>query len=190
MSPLTLALKNISRSPFRSWLIFACALLIAGLGLSTVLIVQGASTSLRRAADRMGADIIVVPQGTEGKVETALLMGTPTTVWMPAGNLGQGGPGRQGCEAASPQLFLASLAGASCCSASNMFVVAYDPASDFTVSPWLRSRLGTGLGTGEVVGGSLVVAPPGRGDQALRLDPAGEDASSSPPAPASIRRSS
>jgi ABC-type lipoprotein export system ATPase subunit len=68
------------------------------------------------------------------------------------------------CQAASPQLFLASLAGASCCSASNMFVVAYDPSSDFTVSPWLRSSGGgTGLRQGEVVGGSLVVAPPGEG---------------------------
>jgi len=54
VAPLILALKNLSRSPFRSWLIFICAL-IAGLALSTVLIVQGASTSLRRAADRMGA---------------------------------------------------------------------------------------------------------------------------------------
>lgn len=49
------------------------ALLIAGLALSTVFIVQGASTSLRRAADRLGADIVVVPQGTESKVEMALL---------------------------------------------------------------------------------------------------------------------
>ena len=162
MTPLTLALKNLSRSPFRSWLIFLCALLIAGLALSTVLIVQGASTSLRRAADRMGADVIVVPEGTEAKVETALLMGTPTTAWMPAGNLDEVAR-VPGVAAASPQLFLASLSGASCCSASSMFVVAYDPASDFTVGPWLRSRGGTSLGLGEVVGGSLVVAPPGEG---------------------------
>jgi putative ABC transport system permease protein len=163
MSLLSLALKNISRNPFRSWLIFACALLIAGLALSTILIVQGASTSLRRAADRMGADIIVVPKGTESKVESALLMGTPTTAWMPAQNLAKVAT-VSGVQAASPQLFLASLSGASCCSASNMFVVAYDPATDFTVSPWLRSSGGgTGLGQGEVVGGSLVVAPPGEG---------------------------
>lgn len=159
-SLLALGIKNISRSPFRSWLIFVCALLIAGVALSTVLIVQGASTSLRRAADRMGADIVVVPRGTETKVETALLMGTPTTVWMPADNLAKIAK-VSGVQAASPQLFLASLPGASCCSASNMFVVAYDPASDFTVSPWLRSRTGTGLSEGEVVGGSLITAPPG-----------------------------
>ena len=147
MTFLTLALKNVARSPFRSWLIFACALLIAGLALSTVLIVQGASTSLRRAADRMGADIVVVPRGTESKVETALLMGTPTTVWMPAGNLAKVA-GVPGVQAASPQLYLASLTGASCCSASNMFVVAYDPASDFTIGPWLRSTGGTSSGQG------------------------------------------
>ncbi len=162
MSLLALALKNISRSPFRSWIVFACALLIAGLALSTVLIVQGASTSLRRAADRLGADIVVVPKGTESKVETALLMGTPTTVWMPAANLAKVAT-VAGVQTVSPQLFLASLADASCCSASNMFVVAYDQTSDFTVSPWLRAKLGDGLGEGEVVGGSLVVAPPGQG---------------------------
>ena len=162
MSLVALALKNIARSPFRSWLIFVCALLIAGLALSTVLIVQGASTSLRRAADRLGADIVVVPKGAESKVETVLLMGTPTTVWMPAGNLAKVAK-VAGVQAASPQLFLASLSDASCCSASNMFVVAYDPTSDFTVSPWLRAKLGNGLGEGEVVGGSLVIAPPGQG---------------------------
>jgi putative ABC transport system permease protein len=41
-----------------------------------------------------------------------------------------------------------------------MFVVAYDPESDFTVSPWLQSKVGTGLAEGEVVGGSLIEALP------------------------------
>ena len=162
MTFLALALKNISRSPFRSSVIFLCALLMAGLALSTVLIVQGASTSMRRAADRMGADIVVVPKGTESKVETALLMGTPTTAWMPAKNLARVSA-VVGVQAASPQLFLASLSGASCCSAADMFVVAYDPASDFTIGPWLEARLDSGLGEGEVLGGSLVVAPPEQG---------------------------
>lgn len=42
-----------------------------------------------------------------------------------------------------------------------MFVVAIDPATDFTVTPWLTRRLGHGLTLGETVGGSRVFTPAG-----------------------------
>ncbi len=67
----------------------------------------------------------------------------------------------QDVEVVSPQLFLVTLTGASCCSVSEMFMIAYDPASDFTVQPWLKQNLGGGLRIGEVVGGSYISATEG-----------------------------
>ena len=78
-----LALKNIAGSAFRSWVVALSALLVASLALGTTLIMRGAQNSLRLAIDRLGADVIVVPEGTATEVETALLMGIPTEVWMP-----------------------------------------------------------------------------------------------------------
>ena len=160
MTVIRLALRNLAGNAFRSWTVFLCALVVAGLTLSATLILRGAESSLRLALQRLGADIVVVPQGAEANVETALLMGTPATAWMPAGNV-RALAGTPGVTAASPQLYLASLSNASCCSASEMFVVALDPRTDFTITPWLKQRLGDGLRLGEAVGGSRVFTPPG-----------------------------
>jgi putative ABC transport system permease protein len=64
-------------------------------------------------------------------------------------------------QAVSPQLYLATLTGADCCSVSDMFIIAYDPSTDFTIQPWLKQNLGDGLRLGEVVGGSYIFATEG-----------------------------
>jgi putative ABC transport system permease protein len=158
MDPLRLAWRNVLGSSFRSGVVFLCALFVAGLTLSTTLIMRGTQDSLRLAADRLGADIIVVPEGAETKVESALLLGTPNTIWMPADDVGKLAA-IPGVAAVSPQLFLWTLSAAPCCSASQMFVVAFDPATDFTVQPWLKSHVPGGLGLGDAVGGSDVFVP-------------------------------
>jgi putative ABC transport system permease protein len=73
-----LALRGIAGSAFRSWLIAACALVVAGIGLSTAVVAYGARQSLHLALDRLGADVLVVPKGAEAPVQGALLMGTPS----------------------------------------------------------------------------------------------------------------
>ena len=84
MNFFSLAFRNIRSSSFRSLIIFACVFGVAGFFLSTTLIIRGAENSLNTGLERLGADIIVVPAGAESKVESALLMGKPTEVWMPA----------------------------------------------------------------------------------------------------------
>ena len=160
MNRTRLALRNIAGNAFRSWVVFLCAMLVGGFCLSATLILRGAEASLRLALKRLGADIIVVPRGAESRVEHALLMGKPATAWMPEAHLKKIAA-VPGVVVASPQLYLASLANASCCSASEMFVVAIDPQTDFTVTPWLKQHLGGGLHLGEAVGGKLVFTPPG-----------------------------
>jgi putative ABC transport system permease protein len=160
MSLLQLAFKTISGNSFRSGVVFLCALLVAAFALFTTLLIRGAESSLRLAIDRLGADIVVVPEGSEAKVESALLMGVPANIWMPRDTV-QKIAAVNGIEALSPQLYLATLADADCCSVSEMFIIAYDPQTDFTISPWLQGHLGGGLRLGEVVGGSYIFATEG-----------------------------
>lgn len=161
MTLLRLALRDIGRSVFRSWVIAACAFLVAALGFSALLVARGAQASLGLVSARLGADIIVVPAGSEPQVETALLMGIPTEKWMPAASVAEI-RGLPGVAAASPQLYLASLKGASCCTVSSMFVVAFEPETDFTIQPWIVKELSAkGLPLGGTVGGSLVSVPEG-----------------------------
>jgi putative ABC transport system permease protein len=160
MNLARLALRNIAGSSFRSWVVALCALLAASFALATTLVLRGAETSLRLALDRLGADIVVVPEGTTEKVESALLMGVPVRAWMPQDNL-EKVAAVSGVEKVTPQLYLSTLSGASCCSVEEMFLVAFDPATDFTIEPWLVNEIGDQLHLGEVVGGTYVFTPEG-----------------------------
>ena len=160
MSLLRLALNNIRGSAFRSAVIFLSVLGVASFLLGTTLVISGAQNSLNVGIARLGADILVVPEGAETKVETALLMGKPTNVWMPESKIDEIAA-VPGVEAVSPQIYLQSLYGAPCCSVSEMFLVVYDPATDFTVKPWLEKELGRPLVKGEVIGGSYIFVPAG-----------------------------
>jgi putative ABC transport system permease protein len=160
MSILRIALKNIKGNVVKSLTIFLCVLGISAFFVATTLVVQGAQNSLERGLERLGADLLVVPAGAENKIESALLMGTPIKLWMPEEYLGKIAQ-VEGVAAVSPQIYLQSLFGAHCCAVSEMFMVAFDPETDFSVTPWLQKNLGRGLAKGEVIGGSHVFLPEG-----------------------------
>jgi putative ABC transport system permease protein len=160
-----LSWRQIVATPLQSGLVFTCTLLVSSLLLSTSLITRGAQESLQLVQSRLGADIVVVPEGVAEDVGTALLMGQPVESWMPAQNADQIAQ-IPGVERVSTQLYLSSLANAPCCSAK-MFVMAFDPATDFTVAPWLDQKLGQGLQTMEAIGGSDIFVP--YGEQHLLL---------------------
>jgi putative ABC transport system permease protein len=65
----------------------------------------------------------------------------------------------RGVAVASPQIYLESLSHASCCAVSDMFIIAFDPRTDFTVEPWLHQQLRSTLGLEQAVGGSQVTIP-------------------------------
>lgn len=161
MNLLRLALKNIGDSAFRSWTISVFAALVAGFAISVTLMIWGVEDSLRELKARLGADIMVVPAGNQMTVEDALLLGVPVTLWMPRGVLAEIGALPE-VDVVSPQLFLSTMRGASCCSVSDMFMIAYDPATDFTVRPWLESNLERDLQLGESIGGHYIFVPEGR----------------------------
>ena len=160
MNVFNLALKNIRGNGVRSLIIFLCVMGLAVFFVSTTLIIRGAENSLTRGLERMGADILVVPRGAETKIETALLMGKPTDIWMPRAMLNQVAA-VQGVEAVSPQIYLSSLYGQSCCSVSEMFTVVFDPETDFAIRPWMEQNLRRNLKDGEVIGGTYIYTPPG-----------------------------
>jgi putative ABC transport system permease protein len=157
---LQLVFKNIRGSGFRSIAILLAVMGVAGFLLSTMIIIAGARYSLDSGLKRLGADILVVPQGAEIKIETALLMGKPTDFWMPRNNLDKVAA-IPGVASVSPQIYLASMFNSPCCAVSEMFIVVYDPATDFTITPWLEKNLGRPLVTGEVIGGHYIFVPEG-----------------------------
>jgi len=150
-----LTLRSILGDPFRSAAIFVLVCLLTGTSLATTLVLRGAQDSVHLALSRLGADVVVVPLGAEGRVESALLTGMPTGVWMPreiVARLEQ----VPGVERVSPQLYLAQLDDVRSDSGAPAPLVAFDPDSDFTVRPWLGDSETSGTLPGQAIVGSRV----------------------------------
>ena len=100
-----LILQNYLRNPFRSFglslliALFASVLLIGGL-LSISL-----SKGLDRLSSRLGADVIVIPQGSEINDQTVFLQGDSKYAYLPKGLL-EFIRGLAGVKIATPQYFM------------------------------------------------------------------------------------
>lgn len=131
-----LPVKNLVRRPGRT---AALMLLTAFLALSVFggsVVVKSLQSGLQSLEARLGADIIVLPAAAESKVsfQNLLLQGTAGAFYMDASAL-ERVQEVEGVEIAAPQTFLASLK-ADCC-AVKVQIIGIDPASDFTVKPWI-----------------------------------------------------
>ena len=88
MNAARLIYRNVTRNGFRSGVVFCSALLLAALPFGVTFITEGGRASLQVVLGRLGADLLIVPEGAEIKVETALLMGKPAQAWMPLAEAG------------------------------------------------------------------------------------------------------
>ena len=141
-----------------------CMLVLAAFIMSTTLIAKSIGHSLQVGSERLGADIVVVPAGKEMETQQALLLGKPVSgAWMPADNLDRVAQ-VDGVARVSPQLFLKTLIGVACCSAWEMFMIGFDPQTDFTVTPWVKEKLNKRLGPRDVIGGDWVFVPEKTGE--------------------------
>ena len=146
-----IAILNINNKSGRSVsLVILTAVLALVLFLSSFLI-YSLKNGMNSLADRMGADIIVVPEGYDTKVEGAILRGEPNTFFMDK-SIVKKIEGIDGVQEVTPQLFLATLS-AGCCSFP-IQIIGFDAA---TVTPWLQEQISLPLENGEVVVGNNVV---------------------------------
>lgn len=150
---VNLIVENYLRNPFRS---LGLSLLIALL--ASVLLVGGLlslslSKGLDRLSSRLGADVIVFPQGSEVDDQTILLQGDFKYAYLPQGSL-EFIRGLDDVEVATPQYFLTSLS-SSCCD-QKVWIVGFDPSSDFVIQPWIREVFEDKLVKGTIVVGSEI----------------------------------
>ncbi len=156
---LNFALSNLKRRPFRT---AAMVILVSVLSFA---LFSGSliSLSLKNGTDglskRLGADILVVPKGYDSKTENIILRGEPSTFYMEKASAEKISAVR-GVRAVSPQLFIASL-NADCCSGT-IQIIGFDEKTDFTVEPWIKSKLGENLSDNELVVGAGIAGEVGK----------------------------
>ncbi|OCG07607.1 hypothetical protein A9G13_05090 [Gilliamella sp. wkB178] len=148
-----LAWRNVQRRPFRSCCLIIIIMLFSATLFGGSVLMKNLSLGISGMADRLGADILIVPHGYEKNLEVALLRGEPSSFYLKV-DLIDKIKDIQGIDAISPQLFIASL-NAGCCS-SKVQLIGFDQHSDFVIKPWLQSQLSTPLTDNEVVVGSKI----------------------------------
>ncbi|MBI3591942.1 MAG: FtsX-like permease family protein [Nitrospirae bacterium] len=147
----TVALKNLKRKPFRTGvLIFSIALLVSLLIFALSFIVS-VSSSLKKASDRLGADLIIVPVGARGYAEAFLLESKKPEFYMNKSIIDKVRK-IDGIETVTFQTYLSTIAGV-CCDVEATRIIAFDQDSDFIVKPWLKKAIGRGLKKGEAIAG-------------------------------------
>ena len=133
-----IARKNFQRQWGRSFcLVIVIMLLSFFLFIGSVLSLS-LSNGAESMANRLGADVMIVPEGYDPHVDSILLAGSPSTFYLPdyALNEIENLKNELGIDLISPQTFLATLR-ASCCSYP-VQIVGIDYDSDFIIGSWLK----------------------------------------------------
>lgn len=149
-----IAKMNIKRQPIRTFFLGFLIFILAFVLFSGTFLVKSLNDGLTSLSDRLGADIIVVPQGYDSKIEGALLRGEPNTFYFDIEAVDRIRK-IEGVSNASPQLFIATLS-AGCCSFP-LQIIGVDFETDFNVKPWLSKQLKLPLKNNEIVVGSNIV---------------------------------
>jgi putative ABC transport system permease protein len=156
MTLLYLALQGLKERQFRSLLIVFFILALTGFLLTTTLILRGVQKSLRSGMEKLGADIIVIPYDITEQAQQEVLAGKlGSTDWMPADNVHRISE-MEAVERVSPRLYLGTIKGSSSSTDNELFVIAFDPETDFTILCWLKDKLKEPLKIGEAIGGAFI----------------------------------
>lgn len=149
----SLAIKNLKGRPVRTAVLMVLAALLSFTALGGTLVVASLGKGLDSLKARLGADVMVVPREAtmKKKFEDIVLQGSTGYFYMSSA-LADEVIQREGVGQVSPQFFLAST-GSSCCSIP-VQIIGFDPATDFTVSPWIKRTYGGELGKYDIVAGS------------------------------------
>ncbi len=159
MNIVYVSLKNLKRKLTRTWLLFAIVTVVACTLFSATLFLKSINNALKIGTYRLGADILVVPESAQKEAKSALLSGEPTQFLMDRSILDRV-RAIDGVKNATPQLFVKPTS-FTCCFNVDVFLVAFDPETDFTVKPWLEKNLNRKLGLDEIITGRSVPVIPG-----------------------------
>jgi putative ABC transport system permease protein len=149
-----LSLENLRARPVRSACLALVVMVLAFALFGGSLLALNLRQGLAALTRRFGADLMVVPAGAGEQAQAALLNGSINYFYFDAG-VADAVAGIEGVACASPQFFLASLS-TECCDAP-VQLVAYDPATDFVVQPWVAEKRSDTVGDGQVVVGSRIL---------------------------------
>ena len=146
----SLALQNLGRRKARTLLLLAAVAICSGAIFTGAVLMQSIESSMWIGFTRLGADMLVVPTGTLTNITATLLTAEPTDLTLDDRVL-KGLETLKGVQKAAPQLVFRTDASGYKGRGEVVDLIAFDPARDITVQPWLEQHLGRPLRKGDVI---------------------------------------
>ena len=135
LSLRVLAVRNICRKPFRSFALASLVAVSAAVLFAGFLLSESLRAGIAGMQDRIGADLMIVPEGCTQSFEGVLLSGEPSYFYMDK-SVEDTVRQLEGVREVTGQFYLTSLS-ESCCDFP-VQIIGFDPDSDFLIRPWVR----------------------------------------------------
>ncbi len=152
-SILVIAWKTVVRKMFRNVVLAAAVALLVSLLVFALLFNRAVSDDIESASRKLGADIVLVPVEALSKAEEFILESKKKDFYMDRAVFDSVRT-LAGVKAATFQIYLETLE-SGCCSIVEGQVIAFDPTTDFVITPWFKQPPPP-LGDSEVYIGSYV----------------------------------
>ncbi|CAN5866541.1 FtsX-like permease family protein [soil metagenome] len=149
---LGLALQNLGRRKARSSLLIAAVALGSGVVFTGAILMRSIDRSMEVGFTRMGADMMVVPEGALTNITAALLVVEPTALVLDGDALAKLPLTSLGRIAAQKIVRVEHSGIGSHHESADL--IGFEPARDFTVQPWLVEKLNRPLRDGDVILGA------------------------------------
>lgn len=149
---LSLALQNLGRRKARSLLLVAAVALGSGVVFTGAVLMRSIDRSMAVGFARLGADLMVVPEGALTNITAALLVVEPTELALDADVLDKAGLASLGRIAAQKIVRVEHSGIGSHHESADL--IGFQPERDFTVQPWLAEKLNRPLQKGDVILGA------------------------------------
>ncbi len=154
-----LALQNLGRRKARSLLLIAAVAISSGVVFTGATLMRSIDDSMAVGFTRLGADMMVVPEGALTNITAALLTVEPTDLVLDADVLAK--VRLASVARAAPQKIARVEHSGIGGHHELVDLIGIDPALDFTIQPWLKEKLGRELRPGDVILGAGRDAPLG-----------------------------
>ncbi len=153
----SLALQNLGRRKARSFLLIAAVAIGSGVVFTGATLMRSIDDSMAVGFTRLGADMMLVPDGTLTNITAALLTVEPTDLVLDADVLARARLASVGRSA--PQKIVRVEHSGIGSHHDLVDLIGIDPARDFTVQPWLKEKLNRAFRPGDVILGAGRDAP-------------------------------
>lgn len=148
----SLALQNLGRRKARSLLLIMAVAVASGVVFTGATLMRSIDSSMSVGFTRLGADMMVVPEGALANITAALLTVEPTDLVLDQDLFAKAGLASVG--RAAPQKIARVEHSGIGSHHDSVDLIGFDPALDFTVRPWLVEKINRDMRQGDVILGA------------------------------------